>query len=146
MPSAGRVVGAILVGLLAWFVSEMYKPLMLEGTSFGQFSTYNTMLGAVLGWLMLGMRAHRLRSSSVAAGLTAVLVTVFWALFLHSIVEMMKLSLRNAYDGPVEAVVGVALLMIEYGAIMATAEMLVTLIIGGCVIGYLSGKAEKRWT
>lgn len=146
MPSAGRIVGAILVGLLAWYVSELYKPLMQEGTDFGHFSIYNAALGVLLGWVMLGYRAHSFRRSSVSAGLTAVAALVFWGLCLHSIAEMLKLSLRKAYDGPVEAVIGVAQLMIKYGAIMATPEMLVTLIVGGCVTGYLSGWAEQRWT
>lgn len=145
MPSAGRFVGAILFGLIAWSVSELVKPLMPEGTSFGKFSEYNAVIGIVMGWVMLGLRSHPNRNASIGAGLTTAVAVLFWGLLIHSIIEMLKLSMRNRYDGPVEAVVGVFQLVIKYAIMMATPEIIGTLLIGGLFTGMLSGWAERRW-
>jgi len=145
MPSAGRFVGAVLFGFIAWYVSELFKPLMPEGTSFGRFSEYNAVIGIVLGWVMLGLRSHPNRNASIGAGLTTSAAVLFWGLLLNSIVQMLKLTLRDRYDGPVEAVIGVFQLVIEYGMLMATPEIIGILVIGGIVIGMLSGWAQRRW-
>lgn len=145
MPSAGRAVGAALFAILVWFVSEQFKPLMPEGTAFGRFSEFNALFGFVLGWLMMGPRAHPNTSASITSGITATVAIVFWVLLAHSIIEMLKLSLRKRYDGPVEAVVAVFQLMIKYGMMMATPEILGTLFIGGIAIAVVSGRAERRF-
>lgn len=145
MPSAGRFVGALFFACIAWFVSEMFKPLLPDGTNFGKFSEYNAALGAMVGWAMLGLRSHGSRNASISAGLTASAALVFWALFLYSVSEMLKLSLRKAYEGPVEALVGVFQLMIEHILLMATPEIIITLVVGGIVAGMVSGWAERRW-
>lgn len=145
MPSAGRFVGAILFGMIAWFISELFKPLMPEGTGFGRFSEYNAVIGIVLGWSMLGLRSHANRNSSIGAGITTAVAVLFWGLLLHCIAEMLKLSMRNRYDGPVEAVVGVFQLMIEYAIMLATPEILAVSLIGGLITGMFSGWAERRW-
>lgn len=145
MPTAGRFVGAVLFGFIAWYVSELYKPLMPEGTNFGNFSEYNAVLGIVVGWVMLGLRAHPDRNASVGAGLTTAFALLFWGLLIHGIVEMLKLSLRKRYDGAGEAVIGVFQLMMKYAMMMATPEIIVTLFVGGMLAGSLSGWAQRRW-
>ena len=145
MPSAGRFVGALFFGFIAWYVSELFKPLMPEGTSFGRFSEFNSVIGIVLGWMMLGLRSHANRNTSISAGLTTAVAVLFWGLLIHSVIEMLKLSLRKRYDGPVEAVVGVFQLMIKYTIMMATPEIIGVLVIGGILTGMLSGWAERRW-
>ncbi|KPU82833.1 hypothetical protein JI58_09795 [Marinosulfonomonas sp. PRT-SC04] len=145
MPTAGRFVGAMLFGFIAWYVSELFKPLMLEGTSFGNFSEYNAVLGIVVGWVMLGPRAHPNRSASIGAGLTTAFVLLFWGLLIHGIVDMLKLTLRKRYDGAGEAVIGVFQLMMKYAIMMATPEIIMTLLIGGMLAGAISGWAQRRW-
>ena len=145
MPTAGRIIGAVLFAGLVWFASELFKPLMPEGTDFGRFSEFNALFGIILGWLMMGPRSHPTASASITSGITATVAIIFWLLMAQSIIQMLKLSLRKHYDGPVEAVVGVFQLMIKYGTIMATPEILGTLFIGGILISVVSGRAERRF-
>lgn len=145
MPTAGRFVGAIIFGFIAWYVSELFKPLMPEGTSFGRFSEYNAVVGIVLGWVMLGLRAHPNRNASIGAGLTTSFIVLFWALLIHAVIEMLKLSLRKRYSGAGEAVIAVFQMMVEYAVMMATPEIIVVLFGGGVVAGMLSGWAQRRW-
>lgn len=145
MPSAGRFVGVIIFGFIAWYVSELFKPLMPEGTSFGRFSEYNAVIGMVLGWVMLGLRSHPDRKASMAAGVTTSISVWFWGVLIHSGIEMIKLSMRKRYDGPVEALVGMVQLMIKYAMMMATPEIIGVLLVGGLLGGMFSGWAERRW-
>lgn len=145
MPSAGRFVGAIFFGFIAWYVSELFKPLMPEGTAFGRFSEYNALVGVVMGWIMLGLRSHGSRNSSISAGLTTSVAVAFWTLLIHSVIDMLKLSLRNRYDGPLEAIVGVFQQMIKFAVMMATPEIILMLVVGGILTGMISGWAERRW-
>ena len=145
MPTAGRFVGAVLFGFIAWYISELFKPLMLEGTSFGKFSEYNAVIGTVVGWLMMGLRAHPTRGASISAGLTTAVSVLFWNLLIHGIIEMLKLSLRKRYDGAGEAVIGVFKLMLKYALLMATPEIIVSLLVGGMLAGAVSGWAQRRW-
>lgn len=137
--------GAICFGFIVWYVSELFKPLMPDGTAFGMFSEYNSLIGIVLGWSMLGLRSHGSKNSSISAGLTTSVAVLFWGLLIHSVIEMIKLSLRKHYDGPVEALVGVFQLMIKYAVMMATPEIIIVLVVGGLLSGMLSGWAERRW-
>jgi len=134
-----------MFGFIAWYVSELFKPLMPEGTNFGKFSEYNAVIGIVLGWVMLGLRSHPSRNASIGAGLTTSVSVLFWGLLIHSSLEMLKLSMRKQYDGPVEAVVGVIQLMMKYAVMMATPEIIAVLLVGGLFGGMLSGWAERRW-
>ena len=145
MPTTGRFVGAVLFGLIAWYVSQLFKPLMPEGKNFGNFSEYNALIGIVLGWGMLGHRSHPDRRASIGAGLTTAIAVTFWALLIHAGIEMITLSLRKRYDGAGDALIGVLKLMGKYGEMMLTPEILITLLLGGVIAGALSGWAERRW-
>jgi len=145
MPSAGRFVGAVCFMFITWYASEVFKTGMPEGTNFGNFSAYNAAIGAVLGWVMLGLRAHGSKSTSLSAGLTAAVAILFWVLLIHSLIEMVKLSLRKSYDGPVEALIGMVQLMIKYFVMLATPEILIPLIVGGLLTGMVSGWAQRRY-
>lgn len=145
MPTAGRFVGAIFFGFIAWYVSELFKPLMPEGTAFGNFSGYNAVIGIVVGWVMLGLRAHPDNKASIGAGLTTSFLVLFWGLLIHAMVEMLKLSLRKRYDGAGEAVIAVFKMMVKYAVMMATPEILIVLFGGGLVAGIVSGWAQRRW-
>lgn len=145
MPTAGRFVGAIFFGFITWYVSELFKPLMPTGTSFGHFSEYNSVIGLVVGWVMLGLRAHPNSKASIGAGITTSFVVLFWALLIHAGIEMLKLSLRKRYSGAGEAVIAVFQLMVKYAEIMATPAIIVVLFGGGVVAGMVSGWAQRRW-
>lgn len=145
MPTAGRFVGAILFGLIAWSISELFKPLLPDGTNFGSFSEYNSVIGIVVGWVMLGLRAHPHRNASIGAGLTTAVSVLFWGLLIHAVIEMLKLSLRKRYDGAGEAVIAVFQLMAKYAVMMLTPEILIVLLGGGMLAGAISGWAERRW-
>ncbi|SMY09589.1 TrgA family protein [Flavimaricola marinus] len=141
-----KLVGAILFAIIAWYVSQLIKPLFPEGYDPGRFAEFNALIGLGVGWIVAGSRAGGGWSSGISAGLTAAFALVFWGLLLNCTYEMLRLSLRRQYDGPLEAVIGVFELMFENLMIMLDVQVLVVLFgsaaIAGLVIEFTSRKAR----
>ncbi|SEN29999.1 hypothetical protein SAMN04488103_104137 [Gemmobacter aquatilis] len=146
MPTAGKLVGALLFAVLGYVTAEVFKPGMPPGTAFGYFSFICAGLGALCGWLVMGKRAGMNFAGVFSAGLQTALVLAFAALFGFSTYLMIGKSLRKLYDGPFEAVIGIFELMIEHGVLMLTPPVLMALLIGGPVCGVITGWFGRRWS
>lgn len=145
MPTTGRGVAAILMAILAWYASEMFRPLMPEGTGFGWFNEVNVALGLLSGWIVIGSRLNYGYSTALGAGLTGVGAMVFWAVFLQSFNEMLRLALEKRYDGPVEGIIAIFEIGIDYLFTMWHIPLIVLLVVGGIVIGLVSEWVARRW-
>ena len=143
MPTFARLVAAVLFAALAWWTSELIKPLMPDEKPMGRFSELNAVIGLVVGWRVLGSRAGNGYNAAIGISLTAIAALVFWGLLLNSTIVMVQLSLRKSYDGAVEAVVGVVDLMAVHGQIMLDGTVIGTLVIGGLVAGMISEWASR---
>lgn len=145
MPTTGKGVAAVLMAILAWFGSEMFRPLMPEGTGFGWFNEVNVALGILCGWIVIGKRLNRSYSDAVGAGLTGVGAMVFWGLMIQSLNEMLRLALERRYDGPVEGIVAIFEIAVDYGSKLAHPPLLTLLVGGGIVIGLFSEVVARRF-
>jgi hypothetical protein len=146
MPTAAKLVAGILWALLAWFVSNLIKPYFPEGSDLGLFAEVNAALGLLLGWTMAGPRAGQGGwSGAISFGFTTTVALVVTGVFMHSFAEMVRLSLRRLYEGPVEGLVAVFGLMAEYFTLMAKTDVMVTLLVGGIVAGLVTEWAGRRW-
>ncbi|WP_135503127.1 TrgA family protein [Roseovarius aestuariivivens] len=146
MPTTGKGVAALLMAVLAWYASEMFRPLMPEGTNFGWFNEVNVALGLLSGWIVIGSRLGRGLSDGISAGLTGVAAMVFWAVFLQSSNEMLRLALERRYDGPVEGLVAVFEIAFDFVMKMAHVPLIALLVGGGIVIGIISEFVARRWS
>ena len=139
MPTAAKLVAAILFGALAFLVSELVRPLFPEGTDLGRFALYNALIGAVIGWGMAGARARTTWSNAVAYGLTAAASMVVSGLLIYGILKMVRQSTRRVYEGPMEAMVDVVRIIIEdAGKYIAQPDILIVLAVGGVVGGLIT--------
>ena len=73
------------------------------------------------------------------------MTVVFFTLLGFSIYLMVKKSYKMAYDGPMEAVLGVFQLMMEYGQMMLVPDVLGVLAVGGALGGVVTEWAGRRW-
>lgn len=146
MPTAGRLVAAVLFAVLGFLISELVKPLFPEGSDLGRLSEINAVVGLFVGWTVAGSRAGGGWRAAVGHGLTGAAALLFWAMFLHATTEMIRRSIRSQYDGPVEAVVGIFELMIGYAQIIGTLGVIGALIAGGIAAGLLTEAAARRWS
>ncbi len=135
MPTSAKLAAAVLFAALAWWLSQLTRPLFPEGTDLGRFAEYNAAIGAFVGWRIAGARARTTWPNAVAYGLTAAISMVGLALLIYSGTIMLTQSTRRVYEGPVEALVDVVRLMVENVRFVSTPEIIVSLLVGGVLSG-----------
>lgn len=145
MPSATNLFAAISMALLALFVSTLIPPLLPEGTDMGNFQIVNMVIGIVCGWQVVGKRTGRGTVAGINAGITGVVAFVFWGLFVQAANEMVRLAMRNRFDGAFEALIAIFQLMTEWFMLMITVPIITTLVIGAIVVGLVAESAAQRW-
>jgi hypothetical protein len=119
---------------------------MPDGTDFGWFNYVNALIGLCVGWSVMGKRAGRGIVAGINNGLTGTAVMMIWAIGVHACYEMFRLSMRNRYDGPMEAVTAIFLIGSEFGLIIATVPVIGVAVIGAVITGLATESASKHWT
>ncbi len=136
MPTMGRLIGAILFTPLGFYLAILAIPLFPEGTDPPYFTLIAAAAGLFGGWVVAGSRAPAGFPAAVGYGLTAGAALAFWALFATSFVEMILRALDKRYQGPMEAVVSVFQLSMDYALVMGT-SVIVTTWLAGSIVGGL---------
>ncbi len=146
MPTAAALVAALGLGLIGFIVSGQIMPRLPEGMDFGWFVWVNMGLGLLCGWIIMGKRAGRGVTWAINNGLTGVAALVFWGLFVQGCYEMFQRAMRNRYDGPLEAIVAVFEIgVLEYAPLLAYTSTILTLVVGGIMVGLATEIAVRRW-
>ena len=147
MPDAARLMAAIGMAVLAFIVSFMVMglPLFEEDTNFGWFVHVNVVVGLLVGWTVIGSRAGRSIVSAINVGLTAPVVLVFWCLFIQSCNEMVRIAMKNRYDGAFEALVDIFEIGADWAIEMTTIQIWTTLLVGGIIVGLMTEYAWRTW-
>ncbi len=145
MPSASRLIAAVCLLVVAFIVSSMIITNGEEGKDYGAFTYVNMFLGVACGWTIMGRRAGKGWTAAINNGLTGIAALVFWGLFVQGCYEMIRLAMRHRYDGPFEALLAIFQIGIEYGRLLLTPEILLTLAIGALVAGLATEEASRRW-
>ncbi|MEZ5779487.1 MAG: TrgA family protein [Paracoccaceae bacterium] len=145
MPTAAKLFAAIAFALLAFFAAEVVKPNMPPGTQFGYFSFYCLLIGLVCGWRIMGPAAGKGNVEAVNAGIRTAVAIVLIALLIFSIYEMMIQAWRQYYDGPMEAIVGIFGIALDFGRGVLVWDVMAVLLVGGGLAGLLSEWAARRW-
>ena len=146
MPTMGRLVAAVLYGILGWYVTLLIIPLFPEEASLGWFQELNALCGIVVGWKVAGPRAGTGYVSSVSYGLTTTVSLVVVALFFNSFFVMIEKSFRKAYDGAGEAVGDIFALFVEHGTMIGTPEIVTALAVGGLAAAVVVEFFGRRFT
>lgn len=143
--TAARVIAAVLLALTGYVASQLIRDVMPEATAFGIFNYVNAVLGAIIGWIVIGSRTGRGYSNAISIGVTAGAVLIFWGLFLQASREMFALANKRRYDGPMEATVAVFQIGAEYFALMATPTILGAIAGGGIIAAICAEIAARKW-
>ena len=148
MPTGAKLIAAIFFAALAYFISDLIKPLLIEtkGSQLGPFSWWNAFIGAIMGWQLIGKTAGKSYRNSFGMGLTTFAATVFWCLVLWSGVEMIERSMRRAYNGAVEALQDMTQIFVEYAVLMAENDILIASAVGALFCGWVTEFFGKRWS
>jgi len=146
MPTGSKLIGALCLGILGVIIAEMVKPLFPEGTPFGYFTYVSFILGAIVGWKVLGARAtDRGLTEAINNGITAVVVQILFSLFAFGSYEMLQQALMHRYSEPMEALRGIIELGMDYGSYLLNVQIIATLLIGAVISGQLASYAYRHW-
>jgi len=145
MPTAAKLFAAFAFAALAFFAAEVFKPHMSEGTQFGAFVPISALIGLVSGWRVMGPAAGKGNWMAVNNGIKTAACMLGLALVVFSIEGMLVLAFRRAYDGPMEAIIGIFGVGVDYLLRVLAWDMLAVLLIGGALGGLLSEWAARRW-
>jgi hypothetical protein len=147
MPTAGKLIGAIVFAALAWFVSDLVKPLLPDGTQVGLMSPINALFGLLMGWRIMGRGAGNGYFGSMGFGITTAAATILWSLVFWGGYAMITNATRLRYDGPMEALQDMAVLMGDYARTAATDPQVVgATLIGSLLCAMLTEFFARRWS
>ena len=145
MPTAAKLAAAVLFAIVGWLTANAYVPALGEGVNAGFFREIVAVIGVFVGWLVMGPVAGAGYRAAIGSGWKTTMVLVFFALLFFGIYQMVLLSMKMRYDGPMDAVLDVFNIMLENLKKMLTTEVIGTLVIGGAVAGALTEQAGRRW-
>ena len=144
MPTAGRLFAAIAFAVLGAYLALIVSPLFQEGKQPSYWWPLCVATGVWSGCVVVGKRAGRGWSAAIGNGLTGVFALLFWVLFIISSADMIAKSLRRLYDGPVEAVVNVFQIIMDYVLEFGSVELAIQLLIGGAIGGLFAEFFARR--
>ena len=146
MPTAAKLVAAVAFALLGVISALVYIPGLPEGAQIGWLREGSAVIGLLCGWFVMGRLTGRRYAESMSTGVRTSVTVVFWVLLVFSIYVMVQRSTKMLYDGPMEAVLAVFDLMLGYGRLMLTKELIGTVLLGGLFGGAVSEFAGRRWS
>lgn len=145
MPTGAKAMAAISFAVVGWLIANAYVPNMPQAQSVGRFRELTGLIGAIVGWRVMGPSVGKSYLQAIGSGWKTVIVLVFFALLLFGIYEMLQLSVKMRYDGPLEAIVDVFRRMMDRSQALMSAGVVAVMVIGGGVAGILTENANRRW-
>ena len=130
MPTGGKLAGAILFGLLGWYLAGIMAPLFPDDSAPDYLIPTGAGLGVVLGWRMCGARAGQGYNNIPAIGLTYAVAQVFWLCFVVGVVTMVNNAMRGRFGGPMEAALSTFSNLFDVAVYFADINFIIALIIG----------------
>ncbi|MFQ5437563.1 MAG: TrgA family protein [Paracoccaceae bacterium] len=144
-PTSAKAVAAICFAVTATVGAYMFLPVIAEARRGDWFLPANAVLGAYIGWRVMGRLAGRGYRRAFWAGIGTSIWLAFWSLAIFSSYEMIHRSLLKRYDTPTEAVGNIGVIAMEYLGLSMQLDVILTILGGGVVGGILAEFAGRRW-
>ncbi|OYW59531.1 MAG: hypothetical protein B7Z10_02945 [Rhodobacterales bacterium 32-66-7] len=145
MPTGARAIGAVSFMVLGWLIANAYVANMPFDQAVGYLRELTAVIGFFSGWIVMGNSVGRGYFGAAGSGWKTMIVIVFWALLGFSVWEMLIISTKLRYDGPMEAAVDVFAIMLKRSQILFSVDCLAVFFVGGAIGGMLTEYAARRW-
>jgi hypothetical protein len=145
MPTAARLVGAVVFFGVGWAAAVQVLTTVPEGTPATFFPLTIAMIGLWQGWSVAGGNAGRGVMAGVGNGLRTSVQMAFLGLLLFALRTMFIRSADLRYDGFGEAVVAAMDLFLEYFFQSLIVPVWAVLLAGGVIGGLICESAARRW-
>ncbi|WP_292965274.1 TrgA family protein [Novosphingobium sp. UBA1939] len=144
MPTASKLVAAVLFAIVGAVAAHLFLPTLPEGTPPGYLREVSAAVGAFWGWRTMGRRVGKGMGEAAGSGIVTSVVMLFWVMLLFSVYLMIRRSMRGLFDGPMDALLGVLNIMYDYGHNLLAPGTPIALIVGGILAGWLTEITYKR--
>lgn len=84
MPSSAKVASSLRLCALAYILSELVKPMFIEGYNFGYFTYVSMLVGVIVGWSSMGERVGFGLVPAINNGITGTFSMVASVIFIQS--------------------------------------------------------------
>ena len=145
MPTAAKLVSAILFALLGLFVAQLYAQGITSGARITWLHEGAAAISLLCGWHVMGVLVGKGMSAAVGSGIRTVLTALFFTLLVFAIYEMVVISTKGRYDGPLDAVLAVFEIIVDLGRGLLTPEIIATMLVGGALAGMAAEATSRRW-
>ncbi len=145
MPTAAKLVAATIFAATGYFAAELIRPTLPEGQPLAWLLRVCVLVPMLIGWRVMGKLVGKNYGVSMNSGFYGIVLSTVSVTFVFAVSLMIKKSRRLQYDGPMEALVDVFALMLEYGLLLLNPFVLVTLILGGFVGGIAAEWAHPKF-
>lgn len=145
MPTAAKLVAAFIFAATGYLVADLIRPTMPEGQPLKWLVPISVLIPMLVGWRVMGKLVGANYGVSMNSGLYVSVLSTVSVTFIFAISLMIKKSRRLQYDGPMEALVDVFALMLDYGLLLLNPYVLAVLIGGGFIGGLASEWAHRKF-
>lgn len=145
MPTGAKAMSAAAFAVVGWLIANAYIANMEIPEAVGSVREVVAGIGAFTGWKVMGPSVGKGYLESAGAGLKTVVVLVVLSLLTVGIYEMLQLSWKMRYEGPLEAIVDIFARMMDRAPPLASVSVLTVMVAGGVVGGILAENANRRW-
>ncbi len=146
MPTAAKLVAAILTAVLGYYVADVIVPHLPEQDRDNYMRETSAFVGLLVGWRFLGWRVGGGFRAAVGLGLSTALVLFVAGMVTFAFYEMIIRALRKSYKGPFEALEGMMKIGIENLEYVQHPDVIASLVVGGIIIGLVTEIAARRWS
>ncbi len=146
MPTAPKLIAALLFAGLAWLVSAMAIPRIDHPVDPVLMPLGCASVGLLLGWTLMGRRAGEGALAAAAHGVTTALVVAAASILLWSVWRMLVRATRLRYDGPGEALSDTLVLALDNTRLLWHAPTALTMLAGAVAIGLLVDRLARVWS
>lgn len=149
MPTGARLVSAIVFAALAYLAATIVHGILEREAgstvNVSYFKEIMAVIGVLCGWIIMGKRASNGLRAAIGGGILTSVAIVFWGLLAFSLREMIILSTKMRYDGATEATVDVFRIALEHAQTIADPSLIITLVVGGMIGGWMAVWANRRF-
>lgn len=143
MPTAAKLIAAVIFAIGGYLVAESVRPNMPEGQPTPWLLQVSIIVPIICSWRVLGRLVGKSYAVAINSGIYAVVVSLFFVLLVFAISEMVKRSTRLQYDGPVDAIINMFGIVFDYIVLLGDVNTL-SILAGLAVIGGLAAEWAHR--
>jgi hypothetical protein len=145
MPTGAKLAAALAFAVVGWVLANYYAVNMPDASAAGPIREGAAVLGAIIGWRVMGPSVGKGYVEAAGAGIKTAVVLVFFAILFLSLKEMLENSVKLRYDGAMDATLDVFVTMARRSQGLLSLGVIGTVLIGGIIAGLLTENASRRW-